>query len=125
MIFPEGERPLALGSAIVLPLPGRDGEGSAGIIWTDTSTDDDIFYSPSARIMAPGPMTVTPPDALISSGSTGGPFTPSSQTYTVTNTGDEAITYHFTKTQAWTTVEPAAVGTLAAFATITVTRLDQ
>ena len=43
------------------------------------------------------------------------------QPYTVTNTGDEAITYHFTKTQAWTTVEPAAVGTLGHLATITVT----
>ena len=121
MAYPEGEGLPALGSAIVLPMPAPPGEGSAGVLWTDTSADDDVFFSAPARILAPGPMTVTPTTALDSSGPVGGPFTPSSQVYTVTNTGDEPITYHFTKTQAWTTVDPAAVGTLAAFASITCT----
>ena len=121
LTYPEGGALPALGSAIVLPMPVPTGEGSAGILWTDTSADDDIFFSGSARLLAPGPLTVTPTDALISSGLQGGPFTPLSQTYTVTNTGDEPISYHFTKTQAWTTVDPPAVGTLAAFASIVCT----
>jgi hypothetical protein len=121
LTYPEDGALPALGSAIVLPMPVPAGEGSAGILWTDTSADDDIFFSGSARILAPGPLTVTPTDALISSGLQGGPFTPTSQAYTVTNTGDEPISYHFTKTQAWTTVDPAAVGTLAAFTSIVCT----
>jgi hypothetical protein len=121
LTYPDSGISSAMGSAIILPLPSGAGEGSAGILWTDTSADDDIFFSASAHILAPGPITLTPPDALISSGLTGGPFTPSSLTYTLTNTGDEAITYHCTKTQAWTTVDPAAVGTLAAATSIPVT----
>ena len=117
--YPEGEGPLALGSAIVLPMPGRDGEGSAGVLWTDTSADDDIYFSSSASILA-GVLLVTPAGGLTSTGLAGGPFTPASQTYTLQNTGDTAINWTCTKTQAWTTLS-AASGALAAGATVTVT----
>jgi hypothetical protein len=72
-----------------------------------------------AAASAAGPMTVTA-GGLASSGTAGGPFTPSSQTYTVTNTGSAPMNWSATKTQSWVTLSSTG-GTLAAGATATVT----
>ena len=69
---------------------------------------------------AAGPMTVTPAGGLTSSGTAGGPFTPSSQTYTVTNTGTSPMNWTASKVASWVTLS-AAGGTLAASANTTVT----
>jgi hypothetical protein len=58
--------------------------------------------------------------SLTSSGTVGGPFTPSSASYTLTNTGGTSIAWTAAKTQTWVTLSSAG-GTLAAGATATVT----
>ena len=67
-----------------------------------------------------GPLTVTPAGGLTSSGTAGGPFTPSSLSYTLTNTGTAPMNWTASKAQSWVTLS-AAGGTLAAGATTTVT----
>ena len=71
-------------------------------------------------VTAPGALSVTPTGGLISTGLAGGPFTPSSQAYTLRNTGGVSISWTAAKTQTWTTLSSAS-GTLAAGATATVT----
>jgi len=66
-----------------------------------------------------GPMTVSSGN-LTSSGTPGGPFIPSSQSFTVTNTGTASMAWTASKTQSWVTLSSAG-GTLAAGATATVT----
>ena len=67
-----------------------------------------------------GPLSVSPAGGMTSTGTFGGPFTPSSQAYTLTNTGTASINWTASKTQTWVTLS-AAGGTLAAGATATVT----
>ncbi len=67
-----------------------------------------------------GPMTVTPAGGLTPSGTVGGRFSPSSQTYTVTNTGTASMNWTATNGTSWVTLS-AAGGTLAAGANTTVT----
>ena len=66
-----------------------------------------------------GTLTVTPATALSATGAPGGPFTPSSATYTLQNTGNSAITWSATKTQPWVTLSSGS-GSLAPGATATV-----
>lgn len=65
-------------------------------------------------------MSVSPASAFSSSGQTGGPFNPSNQTYTVSNTGDSNMNWIATYTAAWVTVSPTN-GALAAGASTNVT----
>ena len=62
---------------------------------------------------------MTPAAGLTSTGPVGGPFTPSSQAYTLQNTGGTSIDWTAAKTEAWTALS-AASGTLAPGATATV-----
>ena len=54
-------------------------------------------------LLAPGAtgLRVTPSSSLISSGDVGGPFTPSSQNYTLENAGETGFNYSVTKSAAW------------------------
>ena len=67
-----------------------------------------------------GPLTVSPAGGLASSGTIGGPFSPSSQTYTLTNTGTASMNWTASKVASWVTLS-ATAGTLASGATTTVT----
>jgi PKD repeat protein/endonuclease/exonuclease/phosphatase family metal-dependent hydrolase len=58
-------------------------------------------------------LAVTPASDFLSTGQTGGPFTPSSQNYTVSNTGDSNLNWAVTAAAAWLTVSPTN-GTLIA-----------
>ncbi len=69
---------------------------------------------------APGSLSVTPAGGLVSTGLVGGPFTPSSQAYTLRNSGSSSINWTAAKTETWTTLS-AASGTLNAGASTTVT----
>ena len=59
-------------------------------------------------------------DGLSSMGPVGGPFTPASQTYQISNVGAAPVDWTATLTQPWVTVTPAS-GTLAPSATASVT----
>jgi PKD repeat protein len=60
----------------------------------------------------PDDLRVTPQTSLTSSGPVGGPFNPASQTYTLSNTGSNALTWAAQKTAAWLDLS-AAGGSLA------------
>jgi autotransporter-associated beta strand protein len=68
----------------------------------------------------PGTLFVTPVDNFVSAGYPGGPFSPSSMQYTLSNTGGSAINWTAGKSQTWVTLS-ATSGTLAAGASTTVT----
>jgi hypothetical protein len=85
--------------------------------------DGDNLYDtndPDCASVTAGPMTVTPAGGLTSSGTAGGPFTPSSLSYTLTNTGTAPMNWTASKVQSWVTLS-ATGGTLAAGAGTTVT----
>jgi len=68
----------------------------------------------------PGSLSVSPSGGLSSSGLQGGPFSPASQSYTLSNPGGSPIGWTASKTQPWVTLSNTG-GTLAAGASATVT----
>jgi LmbE family N-acetylglucosaminyl deacetylase len=68
----------------------------------------------------PGTLSVILLDGLSASGTQGGPFSPSSKTYTLQNTGGTAINWSASNTQGWLSLSSAG-GSLAAGASTTVT----
>ena len=69
---------------------------------------------------SPGVLSVSPSGGLTSSGSQGGPFSPASQSYTLTNIGGSSINWTAAKGQNWTGLSSTS-GTLASGASATVT----
>ncbi len=65
-------------------------------------------------------LAVSPAGGLSSTGPAGGPFTPSSASYTVTNTGGASVNWTAAATQGWVSLSSAG-GTLAAGGSSTVT----
>ena len=74
----------------------------------------------SVTSTGPGVLSVTPETSLISSGTRGGPFSPSSQVYTLSNTGGTSINWTAAKTQTWVSLS-ATAGSLAPGQSATVT----
>ena len=100
-----------------------DEYGADGVAMFDTWI---LFGDPSLRIVGvvtpPHGIKVAPEDAYAAQGPIGGPFTPPSFSYTVTNLGDVPLNYEVTATQDWVSIENAS-GTLPgkdATATVTV-----
>ena len=77
------------------------------------------LYVARVTLTNPDVMQVTPATGLTSAGFTGGPFTPSTQTYTLTNTGAASINWTASNTQPWVRLS-AVGGTLAAGGSTTV-----
>jgi len=69
---------------------------------------------------APGIISVTPGGGLSSTGKRGGPFSPASAIYTLTNTGGSALNWRASKSQPWVSLSSTG-GSLAAGADTTVT----
>ena len=67
-----------------------------------------------------GNLEVNPTDGLTASGCEGGPFSPSSKTYTLSNTGGTSIAWQATKGQSWVSISPSS-GNLAPSDTTSVT----
>ena len=75
----------------------------------------------SLTVTAPaGSLAVTPAGGLAAEGLAGGPFTPSSQSYTLRNFGTTSIDWTAVKSAAWTTLS-ASYGELTAGASTVVT----
>ncbi len=85
-----------------------------------TNGSGNTTRSVSLTVNLPGTLSVTPSTGLSSSGTHGGPFSPSSQAYTLQNTGGQSINWAASKGQNWVTLSPTG-GTLAAGASTTVT----
>jgi uncharacterized repeat protein (TIGR03803 family) len=68
----------------------------------------------------PDALGVTPVTGLTSSGQIGGPFTPASQAYTLTNNGTSSLSWSAATNQTWLSASPAS-GTLAVGASVNVT----
>lgn len=80
-----------------------------------------IRFTTSSGPPPPGALSVGPADGLSASGVVGGPFNPSSKTYTLTNTGGQPINWSawYSPGQNWCWLSPTS-GTLAAGASATV-----
>lgn len=70
--------------------------------------------------VAPGLLSVTPGTGWSATGAPGGPFNPTSTTYTLTNTGGQALNWTAAADQTWLSLSSGS-GTLAAGGTATVT----
>lgn len=97
----------------------------AGSVAFENATND---YGNTSRtvsltvsaVPAPGVLSVVQTAGLSFTGTAGGPFTPSGQAYTLTNTGKTSIAWTAKATKTWVTISPAS-GTLAAGASTSVT----
>ena len=71
-------------------------------------------------LVTPGALSVTPGNGLTASGNQGGPFSPSSQVYTLQNTGGSAFDWNASRGQNWLSLSSTG-GSLAPGASATVT----
>jgi hypothetical protein len=115
------------GTSVTLTAPSTAG-GNTFSSWTGcNSTSGTTCYvtmdankTVTANYSTAGVLSVSPSDGLSSSGNQGGPFTPSSKTYTLQNTGGSSINWTASKGQAWVSLSSTS-GTLGAGASTTVT----
>jgi len=65
-------------------------------------------------------LTVSPADGLVATGSRGGPVSPTTKTWTLSNPGSQSLNWTAAKAAAWLDVSPSS-GTLASGASVQVT----
>jgi len=98
-----------------------DDYGSGGVEMYDTWH---IFGDPSLRIVGttapPTGMKVAPGNGLVAEGANGGPFTPNSITFTLTNYESYALNYTVSESISWIDLSGTG-GTIPAMGTATVT----
>jgi hypothetical protein len=85
-----------------------------------TSGNGNTNRNVALTVVSPGLLAVASADPLISSGTVGGPFTPGSTVYTVSNTGGTTLNWTASKTADWLELS-AASGSLAPGASTQVT----
>ncbi len=90
----------------------------------NTNGTGDASRAVNLTVTAPAAMALTPADGLTSSGSEGGPFSPDSRSFTITNTGGASLAWSVSKSTNWVTLSQTS-GTLAGGAsTIVVASLN-
>ena len=97
--------------------------GTASGTLTITNTTNGIgntSRSLTLNVIEPARLSVTPADGLVASGFQGGPFSPASKTFTLTNTGGLPLSFSAGDNQTWLEATPAS-GTIAPGASATVT----
>jgi hypothetical protein len=105
---------------------GQSYMSSNGSAWSDvaaTYSNANVCvkaFTSSSTVSAPGVLSVSPAGGLTSSGNAGGPFSPASQVYTLSNTGGSTISWTAAKSAAWVTLSPTS-GSLASGANAAVT----
>lgn len=121
------ERPYSGYASKATAGPGQSYISSTGASWSDitssyanTNVCLKAFASTSSSPPTPGSLSVTPSTSFASTGQTGGPFSPSSQAYTLTNTGGSSINWTAAKGQSWVSLSTTS-GALAAGASATLT----
>lgn len=106
------------------PTAAQVGSPSLTVRVTDNGSpamsDEETITVTVTAVPAAGAMSVAPAGGLTSSGAPGGPFSPPSQQYTLTNTGGASINWTASKAQPWVTLSSTG-GALAAGANTTVT----
>ncbi|MFO7732809.1 MAG: hypothetical protein R6X21_04080, partial [Candidatus Aminicenantes bacterium] len=91
------------------------------ISFTNTTNGRGNTTRPVSLTVTPaGGLSVTPGNGLASSGTAGGPFSPSNLAYTLQNTGGTSIAWTAAKTRIWTTLSSTS-GKLKEGASVTVT----
>jgi hypothetical protein len=99
------------------------GDYSDTVSFVNTSTGNgNTTRSISLTVNSTGLLTISPAAGLSSSGTVGGPFTPSSIVYTLTNPAGSSLNWTASETQSWLSLS-ATNGTLAAGASTSVTVL--
>ena len=83
-----------------------------GMGWSATSPDSSTTEGLVEAFNIPDDLSVTPLAGMNARGPVGGPFIPSSQTYTLANVGSNAISWTASTTAAWLDLSSAG-GTLA------------
>jgi hypothetical protein len=97
------------------------GSYSDTVNFVNTSTGNgNTNRSVSLAVNSAAQLAVSPADGLSSSGPVGGPFSPSSIIYTLTNSGASTLNWTASKSQDWANLSSAG-GELAAGASTTVT----
>jgi len=91
-----------------------------GTTGTLSCNQNNCTFDTSQCVQNQGILSVSPAGGLSSSGTVGGPFSPSSLQYTLNNMGTAGIAWTATKTQPWITLSSAG-GNLAVGANATVT----
>lgn len=120
------ERPYSGYASKAVASAGQSYVSSGGASWSDitasyanTNVCLKAFASGSTT-PTPGALSVSPTTGLSSTGVQGGPFSPASQAYTLTNTGGTAINWAASATSPWVSLSTSG-GSLAAGASITLT----
>ena len=125
-VSPAGTNWYNSGQSVSLSATGSSGYAFTG--WSGSLSGSpnpspvtmDAAKTIAANFFSPGVLTISPATGLSSSGTQGGPFIPSSQTYTLQNIGGTSINWSASKGQTWLSLS-ATAGTLAPSATATVT----
>ncbi len=123
------EKPMGGFASYATASTGQSYMSSSGSTWTDVASsyaNTNVCLKAFARQgggtppPATGALSVTPTTGMSASGQIGGPFSPTSATYTLTNTGNADVSWTANSSATWAGLS-ATSGTLQAGANATVT----